>query len=176
MRHLSDGTLDPAFAWHTDSFGSHGEYAYDVALDDQNRIFVTGSGNAATLTSGSDFTFVRRLADGSRDPSFFGTGSVQLATAVNMGELGNTMNRQADGKYVVAGKRLGFVGNLDGVVLRMSDGGQLDPTFSDDGWLVLPDVAEEDVADSALAPGPSVIVVGTMHAENDDGFIVRITL
>jgi uncharacterized delta-60 repeat protein len=144
--------------------------AVDVLPD--GRILLAGG---ATDSAGKfDVLLARRMSDGSPDPSF-GTGGkkvIQLGTGANAGSSATAMQRQPDGKIVIAGPATD-TDNAQanaGVVARFdADGQNLDPSFGTGGkYLGRFDATDYQVHATALAlqPDGKPVVVGNAYDDS----------
>ncbi|HKF81420.1 MAG TPA: delta-60 repeat domain-containing protein [Solirubrobacterales bacterium] len=149
------GDLDP-------TFGSGGQlrlleseedsFADAVAIQPDGKIVIAGSdhGNAVVL---------RRLPDGSPDPSFGSGGTVTTAVS-EFGEF-RAVTIQPDGKIVAAGSAKGTV-NRDFLIARYSTDGAPDGSFGGgDGQALVPVGAEGDDAKAvAIGTDGRIVAVG----------------
>lgn len=139
-RFLPDGSRDLAF-------GDGGivripggallDEALAIALQQDGRIVVAGYSD---VEGGYQHVVVLRfLADGTPDPSFNGTGRVQVL-ASSEGAGAKAVAVQPDGRIVVSVGGYGrFAGQATlGAVLRFTADGQLDPAFASGGIAPLP--------------------------------------
>ncbi len=137
----ADGDLDPTFDGDGIAIvqGSNGgEYLRDVAIQPDGKI--VGAVRAAFQTAPYvDFKIVRRLADGSPDPSFGNGGSV--LTDFGGEDVPYAVRILSDGKILVAGGAshfILFIGQIDEFAFaRYNTDGSLDPTFGSGGKLVI---------------------------------------
>jgi uncharacterized delta-60 repeat protein len=136
------GALDPSFGTGGVVYTNFGEedYARDVATDSSGRIVVVGRSVRNNQTE-SEAIVARYTASGALDPTFgggdgivplhFSTGSYDYAAAVAI---------DGSGRIVVAGSTASDIScttYCDPVVARLTESGQLDPTFSGDGILTI---------------------------------------
>ncbi len=128
----SDGSVDSSFGNNgiriTD-FGSIEEHAYDMAIDEGDRIVVVGSTRTAT---GLDFAVARYTTDGSLD-SAFGNGG-KLTTDLGASDIAKCVIIDAGAKIIVAGSTGGSL-DRDSVVVRYNPDGSLDSTFGSGGQI-----------------------------------------
>src|SRR6185295_16555652 len=78
------------------------------------------------------FALVRRLADGSPDPSFGSGGIVETDLGASTYIAAIDIEQQPDGKLLVAGEREACCGNF-GLLFRYDTGGTLDAGFGSGG-------------------------------------------
>ncbi|MEZ6122861.1 MAG: hypothetical protein R3C49_06750 [Planctomycetaceae bacterium] len=170
VRYNSDGSLDTGFGGGdgiaTTPIGGGDDTAYDIAVQDDGKILLTG-------TDGSNLVVVRYDSVGTLDPTF-GTGGI-VTTDVGSGEdVGNSITVQSDGKIVVAGVTADG-GNFDFVVTRYETDGTLDATFGTGGVVTTAIGAGADRASSvAILPDGKILVTGSTHNGTDyDVALVR---
>ncbi len=141
----TDGTLDTGFgqffgraAYGTNQGGIPGSMRFwDATLDAQNHILITGY-YALPGCSGCGYNFfVLKLQPNGRRDSTFGTdGFVSYNLRGPVTQIlaeATSIALQTDGKIVVAGSYGSFVTGI--FVARLLTTGQLDSTFSNDGYL-----------------------------------------
>jgi uncharacterized delta-60 repeat protein len=90
-------------------------------------------------------------------------------------DVANAVARTPSGAFAVAGSA-GNGGHRDwGVVRYLSDGSR-DPSFGDDGIVILPWTDAPDAADDVLAIGRRLVVAGRIHrtVTGDDAGVVRL--
>ncbi len=131
----ADGDLDPL--WNSDGVATIGVtdtiyQGYRIALQCDGKVVVAGIANGAGESA--DLAVVRFNADGSLDSSF-GTAGL---FAINVGDFGSSgldLAIQPDGKIVVVGTVYNdiFSGGIGFLVIRLTNGGVPDSTFSGDG-------------------------------------------
>jgi uncharacterized delta-60 repeat protein len=150
------------------SFGTGGRLTVDlgggdgaghVLLQPDGRIVLAGGGG-----SNKDVVLLRRLADGSPDPSF-GTGG--LVTADFGGDdLGSSAALAPGGKIVVVGTSV--VGSASYiVVLRRNADGSQDNTFNGNGRVLLDYGGANDGRAVAVQPDGKIIVAGSANPNGD---------
>jgi uncharacterized delta-60 repeat protein len=100
--------------------------AYGVAIDPQGRIVAAGSHYAG----GYRFAVARYLPDGRPDASFSGDGQTETQFPNAEDASGLAVATDSQGRIIVAGYATG-----DLAVARYTHGGNLDPSFSEDGRL-----------------------------------------
>jgi uncharacterized delta-60 repeat protein len=111
----------------TRNFANAEDVGLDVAVDGDGSIVVVGS-TVSDDTAGAK-TIVARFTDtGANDASFSGDGSATLDVVPGRYEDATEVSIQPDGALVVAGEAGGNLG-----LLRFTDAGVLDTTFSGDG-------------------------------------------
>ena len=157
LRFLPNGFLDASFSGDgkvmTDIYADE-DYAYDVAVQADGKIVVTGS---AWNVDDNEFFVVRYNTDGSLDTEF-GTGGI-VTTAMGIRSCyANALKIQPDGKIVVCGVYEYLF--EDFMVVRYNVNGSLDSTFGGDG-IVTTSIQEPDLAfDLAIQEDGKIIVCG----------------
>ncbi|HET7121073.1 MAG TPA: hypothetical protein VFI17_07465 [Solirubrobacterales bacterium] len=155
----SDGSLDATFG-----FGGFAGFLSDlasgvaIAIDGQDRVVGAGS------LQGGKFSYPivgRLLENGVPDP-FFGGGVVHLPTAYP--NTGNDVAVDGQGRIVVA---------AGGKVFRLTPGGELDPTFGENG---VADLGEDrDLRGIAIDAAGRVVVAGsTVVFSQQEVFVARL--
>ena len=137
--------------------------AYAVAVDGLDRIIVAGPRDLR-------FSLFRYTSAGTVDRSFGGTGVVEIAklsanTASNFPEAVDVAI-QPDGRVVALGIRytqLPF-GAADCGLARLTPDGEVDTSFSGDGFVRAGFPADTACPGLALSPGGAIAVIGTTSA------------
>jgi len=122
----SNGEIDSTFGINGHIFTTAFIYVYSMMLQHDGKIVITG--NSLTVPP-SKIVVARFNYDGSPDSSFGSGGFV--FTSTDSGTPGvNSLALQPDGKIVIAGQRLGMVGEtLEYVFIRYNRNGSLDNNF-----------------------------------------------
>ncbi|MBH8576028.1 DUF4347 domain-containing protein, partial [Nostocaceae cyanobacterium CENA369] len=126
VRYNSDGTLDNSFGSGgkvtTDIGNATSDTAYSITLQTDGKILLAGS-------SANNFAVVRYNSDGTLDNSFGSSGKV----TTNLGgtDVAYSMVMQADGKFILAGKR-----TSDFALVRYNSDGSLDTSFGSSGQVI----------------------------------------
>ncbi len=183
-RYNTDGSLDTGFGTGgkvTTSIGMGNDLAYNVAVQTDGKIVVSGESNTG---SNDDFAVVRYNSDGTLDTSF-GTGGI-VTTAVGSGtDKARAFTLDSDGKILLAGFSNNGTDN-DIAVVRYNSDGTLDslfdatntldgnPTFVEGGPAVILD-ADVNVFDAELNAadnynGGILTIVRNGGSNNDDQF------
>jgi uncharacterized delta-60 repeat protein len=162
-RYNPDGSLDTTFDGDglltTDFGGSSDEGARDVLLQPDGKLLAAGSTNGP---SSADIALARYNPDGSLDTSFDEDGLV-VTHLLGVGEIGQSLALQPDGKILLAGYADVLVvdpmnPDSDFVLARYNADGSLDTTFDGDGWLTT-DIESRDDEALALIPQPDGKIV-----------------
>jgi len=126
FRCYSNGDIDSTFGINGHIFTTAFIYVYSMMLQHDGKIVITG--NSLTVPP-SKIVVARFNYDGSPDSSFGSGGFV--FTSTDSGTPGiNSLALQPDGKIVIAGQRLGIVGEtLEYVFIRYNRNGSLDNNF-----------------------------------------------
>ena len=172
-RYNPDGTLDTSFGTQgkviTD-FESHGDGAYDVLIQNDGAIVVTGS--AATIDAfgfgvyHSDFAAVRYTSTGDLDTSFGTDGKVTTNIGGDL-DLGYAAALQPDGRILLVGRVAPSGGaDPDFGVLRYNADGTLDTGFGVDGIVRNQTGVWDEAADVVVQPDGRIVVVGYTHVSN----------
>jgi uncharacterized delta-60 repeat protein len=146
----------------------------DLKLLSDGKIVVAGS----IQVDGGDFLgFVARLtATGELDPSF-GEGGVVRRNPTSGREMAEAIDVLPDGRLLVAG----LYGEIspesagDTWVLRLTAGGQLDPTFAGDGEAVLNTGNAEQAEGLAIQPDGRAVVGGWASSAAKELMVARLT-
>jgi len=113
--------------------------AYAVAVDGSGNILIAGKSDSDPETSSNiDLAVLRFSSTGILDTENFGTGGVFThgnAAGGDEIDCAYGMTIDGSGRILITGKSFGD-GAQDMVVWRLTSGGALDTTFSDDGFFV----------------------------------------
>jgi uncharacterized delta-60 repeat protein len=164
VRCNTNGSLDSTFDGDgkvTTAFGTTSDEAHAIAIQSDGKIVAAGvAGNNSTI---EDFALVRYNMDGSQDTTFDSDGVV--TTAIGVGNIGNSVAIQADGKIVVAG-RCDPGNNIDFAVARYNTNGSLDSTFDGDGKVTTNIGIWNDIGYSvAIQSDGKIVVAGSAYNE-----------
>jgi uncharacterized delta-60 repeat protein len=169
----ASGDLDPGFGG-----GSHGRVEFnlgfvtDVVAQPGGGIVTVGS--AVGAGTGSDAVAARFHADGTRDFRF---GTVKLPGPTEANEAALAAVAQPDGKVVVVGTVTDGGNRADFGVWRLRPSGELDRSFSGDGFAQIGDPSTGDEAFGVALDGQGrIVVAGTRVVGADsDMAVVRLT-
>jgi len=160
-RYQPNGTLDPTFGTGgkvTTNLSGGFDSAYAIARGPSGTFYVGGY-------SGSTFAVARYLPDGHLDHSFSGDGKALVPFALGPA-FGYDMAIAPGGKVVLAGEvDSGGVGRY--AVVRLTDAGALDHTFSGDGRATV-DLGPNSYVDAVTVLGDgSIVVAGDAHTTSN---------
>lgn len=175
-RYTVAGALDTSFGSGgrvlTDAGPDH-DQAYAVAIQPDDKIVVAGW----TYGTSFDFLVVRYTATGALDGSF-GTGGVVTIPISGDTDIANSLALQSDGKILVAGYA-SIAGSQDFAVVRLTDTGALDTSFSDDGIATVNMGSSAEYAGAvAVQSDGKIILVGgsTLTGGSYDFALARLTV
>ncbi|MEN9774099.1 MAG: hypothetical protein RL322_1169 [Pseudomonadota bacterium] len=115
---------------------------------------------------GFDFALARHLADGTLDPSF-GTNGVWTLDIGDYDQI-RSLALQADGSIVLAGSTGAIIDSTidqtDGIVIRLTANGQIDPQFGGgDGHLIF-NVSDNDQFESVVVQADGRMIASGAHS------------
>lgn len=138
IRLNSDGTIDNTFG----SFGrvsfpiaSNQSYANGIVLQPDGKFVVSAS--VSNFNEPSKVAIARFLSNGSPDSTFGNGGATSNVIGIGNARV-TSIARQADGKFVMAGRYVAPGGDTDGLVVRFTTDGVLDTSFDVDGIIITP--------------------------------------
>jgi len=143
-----------------DFAGVTGEVADGVVVDPGGRILLAGTG----VVSGERRFLLAALTPGGEIDGGFGTNGIATLDVGDGEAAVRSVERQPDGKLVVAGTS-DAAGNGSGVVTRFLPDGTPDPAFSTDGIARL-GVTGAIVEDVALQPDGKIVAVGSVAGDS----------
>ena len=171
-RFLPDGSPDPSFsgdglATINGGGGTNLDVATAVSIDQQGRIVLAGE----VLLGGDSNVVIARFTDsGAPDPGFAG-GSGLFAQDLGSNDLLTSLAIDSAGRPVAAGA-IGGPGSRNFLVLRLTAGGGLDPSFGGgDGWdeLNVNSVPSNDFGRGVAVDSQGrVVVAGTTELSGGD--------
>jgi len=160
LRYNANGSLDTTFdadgIVRTDFAGGH-DRAHDVGVQPDGKIVVVGYTITGSLPF--DTSVARYLPDGTLDTSFDGDGRalLSLGGTSQIGDSGECVAFQADGKIVIGG---GVVGDF--LVLRLNQNGSLDTNFNGSGFVMTSISTSGDVVrDIVIQPDGKIVAGGS---------------
>src|SRR6266542_1973294 len=162
-----DGTLDPSFGTAGVVRISHdptlGSTASDVALQQDGKVVLAGREfGAVSGSSLFDIAVARLNPDGTRDTSFGGGDGVVYLDLQGQQDEAAAVAVDSAGRIVVAGRSWVVLGNSDAVVVRLLPDGSPDPSFGNQGVVVLNLRTDFDAAYGlALQADGALLVAGS---------------
>jgi uncharacterized delta-60 repeat protein len=177
----SPGQLDVAFGAggvrSTDLGGTY-DWGYATAVQPDGRILAAGVTNSRGTY---DFAVARYLPGGVLDPSF-GDNGVTVTDFGKSWDWAYALALQPDGHIVVAGVS-DRSGSRDFALARYTAGGQLDPSFGNDGLVLTPirPLSTDIIHGVAVQPDGSVVAAGVTYDDtvslrpHGDFMLVRYT-
>ncbi|MUG95780.1 hypothetical protein F7734_26855 [Scytonema sp. UIC 10036] len=160
-RYNTNGTLDSSFGAGgkvvTDFNGST-DHGNSVAIQSDGKIIVAG---VAWSNSQTDFALARYNTNGTLDTSF-GNGGKVITPIGSLGDWGNCVTIQADGKIIVGGHTSlnSSSSDLDFALVRYNPNGSLDTSFGNGGKVVTSITLGQDSISSIVIQPDNKIVVG----------------
>lgn len=167
FRFNTDGSLDNSFGSQgmiLCDLGSTEDFAFDVAIQSDDKILVVGSSGEFT---DRDFALVRLNADGTYDQSFGDNGIVK--TSILFDDELYSVALQTDGKVVAGG-----IGNSKGYIFRFLDDGSLDNSFGSNGKVSLQYGGFTMIRDIIILDDGSIFAAGQIGGSGADGFVAKI--
>jgi uncharacterized delta-60 repeat protein len=167
----SSGDLDPTFSGDgraTTDIATFGDTAKGVALQDDGKIVVAGSGNDGTNWN---FEVVRYKSDGALDTTFSGDG--KQTTNLGGDAFAQDVAIQSDGKIVVAG----YVDPNNFALVRYNTDGTPDSGFDGDGIVTTSIGSGDDEAFGvAIQSDGKIVAAGfSNNGTNNDFALIRYT-
>jgi uncharacterized delta-60 repeat protein len=147
----TNGTLNLNFGTNTN--------VVDVDVNSNGKIIVAGT--VANATYGKDIFVAQYNENGTLDTTF-GTNGVTI-TVTNLDETITDLEIQPDGKIVLVGQQQVYDGVptiFDFLVVRYDAKGQLDNTFSDDGFVTVNQNQPDIFTKVAVQPDGKIVAVG----------------
>lgn len=156
-RFNSNGSLDTTFDGNGYNNSLFMLDANSVVLQPDGKIVVGGR----IQNSGYEaFSIARFNSDGSLDSTFNGNGKVTTAIGITSSII--SVNVQADGKIVAAGRTAltGTFSNRDFAIVRYNADGSLDTTFGTSGRVATDISSTDDLYDSVIQEDGKILTVG----------------
>lgn len=144
--------------------GLSATYFHDIAIDSKNRIIAVGE-------TGDPFSVIARyLPDGRLDTSFNGTGYINVTGDYDGQQFfGVTVDNQD--RIIAVGATTG----VSGLVVRFTETGALDTTFSSDGILSSAGDNSTEYRAVAIDGNGNIVVCGTASTGDTDAVVTRLT-
>ncbi len=161
-RYDANGSLDTTFSTDgkaTIDFGSTWEAGESIAVQADGRILAAGHSDAG-------FALARYNADGTLDTTFSEDG---LLTTGFDGEeaFGRSVALQTDGRILLGGTSHGNGGARSMAVARYNSDGTLDPTFSEDGKVLVDFGHPSECEALAVQSDGKIVVAGNADRGNE---------
>jgi uncharacterized delta-60 repeat protein len=178
VRYTASGVPDTTFDGDgivTTSVGSADDRGYDVAIQSDGKIVVTGDADMGAFPSTSwDFAVLRYNSDGSLDTGFDSDGKVTTDFEGGTPNHGRGVVIQSDGKIVVSGSSNDST--WDVVAARYASNGSLDTSFDGDGKVLVSIGGSHDFSEAlALQSDGKIVMVGSSNNGSDNDFgLVRL--
>jgi uncharacterized delta-60 repeat protein len=157
----NDGTFDNSFSddgIQTTDFGGLDEVLC-MAIQNDGKILVAGK--STFLLEYPEVSIARYNTNGTSDASFNGDGL--FTTNFEQGSVNaNSISIKSDGEIILVGEYDDTISNIDVLVLKLTNNGNLDSTFSEDGIQIIDIAGSTDRAFScALQTNGKIIITGT---------------
>ncbi len=167
------GNLDPTFSDSgrvvTDFSGDY-DWPYGVAIQNDNKILVSGQTRYLSSTKDVYFSVARYNSDGSLDQSF-GTGGLVMNRFDTTDSYGTKLAVQDDGKFVIVGFVRTSSGN-DMAVARFNFDGSLDTTFGTAGLVTIHTTDYSSLGDVVIQTDGKILATG--GDDNNDFLVIRL--
>lgn len=150
VRFQPDGTRDLGFGDNgltSIDLGLSDDYISDMAIDELDRIVVTGYLINWSAGTGGDFALARFDANGHLD-EHFGVDGIAITDFGADEDVPSSLLLDGDGRIVVAGRTVSAATGYDFAVARYTVDGILDALFSDDGKVTVDFGSTDDRAAS----------------------------
>jgi uncharacterized delta-60 repeat protein len=173
VRIHANGALDGSFSYDarvTISFYPYIDKASSVVIQPDGKIVVAGWASDYVLYS-DDIALARLNTDGSLDRTFYGDGKVTFDLTGGMDGVFDVAI-QSDGKIVAAGYACPSPTQCDFGVVRLSAGGSLDTTFSDDGVATVDFGSNEGAEAIAQQADGKIVVAGRSLSGSSSDFLL----
>jgi len=131
-----------------------------IAIQSDGKIVAAGTSGALT---NQDFTIVRYNSDASKDDSFNG-GAIKTTDFSGFNDEIKAIAIDSQGRIVAAGVSASASDVADFAVVRYMADGSEDPTFGDQGKVIVPVSAGEDVLNSLFLSSGQIVLVGSANA------------
>ena len=157
----ADGDLDPD--WATFGFTTVGNIGtfnqgYGMAVQCDGKVVMTGLINSLGAED-AELAVVRFNPDGTLDSSFASNGIFAFDPSL-FADHGTDVAIQQDGKIVVVGSTIAGLGGWDFAVLRLTQDGTFDPSFSGNGYHTFEFGGASRAHGVALQDDGRIVVVG----------------
>lgn len=172
----ANGALDTAFGTAgtgavVPALGFTVHKARGIEADGQ-RFYITGEDQS---TNNDYNAYVARMNDDGSIDNSFGTAGVFMLDQGTY-DTGTDLSVQNDGKVLFCGASggLGFAGNKDHLVMRLTESGAADATFGTNGLTITAVGGNlEEARSVAVQPDGKVVSAGVVMATNNDVSVLR---
>ncbi|MBL9146725.1 MAG: choice-of-anchor D domain-containing protein [Verrucomicrobiaceae bacterium] len=175
-RYTTSGVLDTSFGsggWFTAAFSINNEYAYDVAVQNDDKIVLVG--RAVIYGEGVPrIALARCTSNGIIDGTFDGDGLV-ITPVGSLDDAAQSIAIQPDGRIVIAGYSKSGV-QYDFALVRYTTAGTPDASFDADGILTttISGSSDDYANDVVFQPDGRIVVAGsTFSGGQGDSVVVR---
>ncbi len=167
-RYFSNGSIDSTFGTDGNTIIDFGEFEGFSSSVIQPDGKIVAAGSTVNISEESDIILVRFNADGTPDDTFGEEGKV-VSEFYDSEEI-YSIALQSDGKIIVTGTVLSFIGISEDVILiRYNSNGSLDDSFASSGIEVRDINNQDEFATSvALQSDGKILVAGTIIQSNPD--------
>ncbi len=148
-------------------YGQHGEYdptygsngVATVGPEQSSALWLAGqsSGDVLVAVTSTTFRIVRLAPGGTIDTSFANNG---VATAGDVAGSAAVVLVDPSDRVLAAGTVTGPTGSQDTAVVRLTESGEVDPTYGSGGWAVASFGGDSSVSGAVLQDDGAVVVVG----------------
>jgi uncharacterized delta-60 repeat protein len=171
--------LDPGFGTSgitTLNVGTGEDYAWDVAIQDDEKVVVVGQATDAFFED--DFAIVRYDGDGTLDEDFGTNGIVRIdfgSPSSPTRDIAKAVGIDSDGRIVVVGSTT-LGGTLQIAVVRLTPSGVLDTMFDGDGKLTANFGGNPSEGEGLAIQGDDKIVVVATTFEGQQVGVMRFNI
>lgn len=180
-RLLDNGSVDTSFAgdgtmtYAFDAGGAFGDTATDAIETPDGKLVVCGSAQV-TIPNNNDVACIRLLPNGSVDGDFPPV-LVPFDLDAEGTEQASAMQREANGRLVLAGLASNGARGFDAAVLRLLPSGQVDPSFGNDGrahYDTAGPIGANRATALVLQPDGRIVVAGSVARDSGNGYEVQV--
>jgi uncharacterized delta-60 repeat protein len=171
MRLNADGSPDTSFSGDGRTlvdFGNPNDFGRGIAVDAAGRLVLAGQTDNGRGGSEAvrDFAVARLTPAGNLDATFSGDGR-QTVDFGGDRDAADAVAIQADGRIVAAGEVQAPSLDAEFALVRLTDAGELDPTFAGDGRQSTDLRGDDSASDLAIAGDGRIVAAG--RADNSSG-------
>lgn len=161
IRYNYDGSHDVSFGEDgisTIQIGNTMNSAFSVKLLPDGKIILAG---IYGIEMQDTFIIIKYKSDGSLDSTFNKSGLVSLSISGKVSISKCPLLIQPEGKIIFSSSVLVSQGNSDFICIRLTDDGDLDSSFGDDGIVVFGDVNSKEICQSSVLQNDGKIVLAS---------------